>query len=438
MSHIRDSDFAYVLESGSVIQAGYKVELKHEPELAGFFNENDDDGSDKVDSEDESTDAASMCSDDTLADQFPKDLYVNSSPSNFRVRNSSLHSDRGKPDDMSLRKDPFALETEIPLEALTPTTPREVPFSAPSSSKGLKRRLKKIGRWARRSARRSKRERPISPLTTLQNPIRKAMQSIIPSLSSKHRLLLFVGVLCTLAHATATPIFSYLLSRLLHTFYSQTNDSMRWALTVLGVAIGDAFTNYLMYYLLDVCGQVWIDHLRKQAFQRVLDQARSWFEDERNTAGELSTCLHESGEEVRNLLTRFSGYILVAASVTLMAVVWSLALSWKLTLVALACGPVIYAITRGFETTSGIWDRRCTAARMKTSEVFVETFAEIRTVRGLTLEHYFHQKHLRAASTCLTLGLKKAIYTGLLFGLIESMILFVSGELSLPTYPGVS
>jgi ATP-binding cassette subfamily B (MDR/TAP) protein 1 len=425
MSQIRDNDFAYVLENGSVIQAGYKAELKHEPELAGFFAASDDGGSNN--SNDESSDTASMCSDDTLADQLSKDWYVDPSPSNFRVGYSSLYSDRGEPDDMSLRKDPFALETEIPLEALTPTTPREVQFSAPSSSKGLKRRLKKM----RRRSKRSKRERPIGPLTALQNPIRKAMQLIIPSLSPKHRVLLFVGVLCTLAHATTTPIFSYLLSRLLHTFYSQTNDSMRWALAVLGVAIGDAFTNYLMYYLLDVCGQVWIDHLRKQAFQRVLGQARSWFEDERNTAGELSTCLHESGEEVRNLLTRLSGYILVAASVTLMAVVWSLALSWKLTLVALACGPVIYAITRGFETTSGIWDRRCTAARMKTLGVFVETFAEIRTVRGLTLEHYFHQKHLRAASTCLTLGLKKAIYTGLLFGLIESMILFVSGKSSL-------
>jgi ATP-binding cassette subfamily B (MDR/TAP) protein 1 len=434
MSQIRDNDFAYVLENGSVIQAGYKAELKHEPELAGFFSENDNGDTDKVYYGDESTDTASMCSDDTFAEQPLKDFYVNPSRANRYFSNSPLHSGGEEPDNMSLRKDPFALETEIPLEALTPTTPREVPFSAPSSSRGLKRRLKKM----RKRAKRSKRERPISPLTTLQNPIRKAMQSIIPSLSPKHRLLLFVGVLCTLAHATATPIFSYLLSRLLHTFYRQTNDSMRWALAVLGVAIGDAFTNYLMYYLLDVCGQVWIDHLRKQAFQRVLDQARSWFEDERNTAGELSTCLHESGEEVRNLLTRFSGYILVAVSVTLMAVVWSLALSWKLTLVALACGPVIYGITRGFETTSGIWDRRCIAARTKTSEVFVETFAEIRTVRGLTLEHYFHQKHLRAASTCLMLGLKKAIYTGLMFGLIESMILFVSGELPIPTYPGAS
>ncbi|KAL3466068.1 P-loop containing nucleoside triphosphate hydrolase protein [Aspergillus heterothallicus] len=410
MSQIKDDDFAYVLDRGSVVHAGYRAELKLEPELASFFQEDQstetsdhgDFHKSKID--DDTTDVSSVCSEDT-------DVKPN------------LHSDRHELQDLSLRKDPFVFETEVPLEVLTPVSPRKMRFDRPSSSKGIKRQLKKMGRWV---AKRSKRTQPPIPPANVQNPIRKAMQSILPSLSRTYRALLIVGVLCTLAHAAATPIFSYLLSRLLLTFYNTTNGSMRWALAVLGVAIGDAFTNYLMYYLLDICGQVWVDHLRKSAFQRVLDQSRVWFEDERNTAGELSICLHESGEEVRNLLTRFSGYILVSASVTLMAIIWSLAMSWKLTLVALACGPVIYILTRGFETTNGIWDRRCTAARAKTSEVFVETFAEIRTVRGLTLEHHFHQKHLRAASVCLTLGLRKALYTGLLFGLIESMILFVS------------
>ncbi|KAL2814262.1 P-loop containing nucleoside triphosphate hydrolase protein [Aspergillus granulosus] len=415
MFQIRDDDFVYVLEQGSVVQAGYKAELKHQPELSGFFQEqqvsktNGKGGFNRSGFDDCLYDTFSVCSKDANAGAPSKNL--------------PLHSSREESEDITPQKDLFALETEIPMGTLTPISPHELPLEGPSSSKTFKRRLKKM---RRRGMEYSKVRRPNTPQSNIQNPIRRTIQSILPSLSPKHRLLLFIGILCTLAHATATPIFSYLLSRLLTTFYSHSNDSMRWALAVLGVAIGDAFTNYLMYYLLDVCGQVWIDHLRKTAFQHILDQARIWFEDERNTAGELSTCLHASGEEVRNVLTRFSGYILVAVSVTLMAVVWSLAMSWKLTLVALACGPVIYAITRGFETTSGIWERRCTTARTKISEVFVETFAEIRTVRGLTLEHYFHRKHLQAASMCLTLGLRKAIYTGLLFGLVESMILFVS------------
>ncbi|KAL2842183.1 P-loop containing nucleoside triphosphate hydrolase protein [Aspergillus pseudoustus] len=430
MSHIRDGDFAYVLEEGSVVQAGYKAELKLEPGLHRFFQEDhqtpktgDPECLNKSEPDVDTSDVSSVCSEDTFADIPLKGLDMHNPIPNARPRTSPMHGDLEELKEISLQKDPLALETEILLEPLKPKTPREVRFEGPSSSKIFKRRLEKM---RRRVTKPSKHNGPSAPTAIVQNPIRKAMQSILPSLSYKHRLLLFVGVLCTLVHAAATPIFSYLLSRLLLTFYSHTNDNMRWALAVLGVAIGDGSVNYLMFYLLDICGQVWVDNLRKVAFERILDQDQVWFEDERNNPGELSTCLHESGEEVRNLLTRFSGYILIAVSVTLVAVIWSLVMSWKLTLVALACGPVIYAITRGFETTSGIWDRRCTVARVKASEVFVETFSEIRTVRGLTLEDHFHQKHLRAASMCLAMGLRKAIYTGLLFGLIESMILFVS------------
>ncbi|KAL2870203.1 ABC transporter ATP-binding protein [Aspergillus lucknowensis] len=410
MSQIRDSDFAYVLDQGSVIQAGYKGELKLDRKLDGLFRE------DRVSSE-------KSVFDDYMSDTSPisseEDSYGQPPPP------PPKDFDRNHPVDVSLKKYPFG-QAEIPMDNLSALRAKNIHFQ-PSSSSSFRTFKLRRPRALQRRENESSRTKRISPSqANLGKPIRRAMQSILPSLSPKQRLFLFIAFLCTLAHASATPLFSYFLSRLLHTFYNKSNDSKRWALAVLGVAICDAFTNYLMYYLLDVCGQAWVDCLRKDAFHRVLDQARAWFEDERNAASQISTCLHESGEEVRNLVTCFSGYIIVAASVTLMAVIWSLAMSWKLTFVALACGPVIYAITRGFETTSGIWDRRCTTARVKTSEIFLETFSEIRTVRSLTLEHYFHNKHLKAASVCLTLGLRKGIYTGLLFGLVESTILFVS------------
>ncbi|KAL4928834.1 P-loop containing nucleoside triphosphate hydrolase protein [Aspergillus undulatus] len=95
-----------------------------------------------------------------------------------------------------------------------------------------------------------------------------------------------------------------------------------------------------MYCLLDTCGQAWVDCLRKQAFLQVLNQGKVY------------------------VVTQFSQLVL------------SLAICWKVTLVALSTGPVIYAITKGFETTSETWDRRNTAARTSASEVFLETFFE--------------------------------------------------------------
>ncbi|KAL5333016.1 P-loop containing nucleoside triphosphate hydrolase protein [Aspergillus crustosus] len=429
MSHIRDNDFAYVLDQGSVIQAGHKSDLKTNPKLRDFFRENESGASDEGDYDksgfyDDSSDASSIISSlDKPPLAIPRRRYTRSSSASRWVsrRSPLFHRGRIHESGDSSRKAPVVTHNELEMDHLSPVRTRSSRSQGPSSKSFKSRRLR---------LRRGKKSRHVKPASTppsvIEKPIRRALQSVIPCLSPKQRLFLVIAIICTFAHASATPLFSYFLSRLLQTFYNGNNDARRWALAVLGIAICDAFTNYFMYYLLDICAQAWVDRLRKKAFHLVLDQARNWFEDERNSATQLTRCLQESGEEVRNIVARFSAFVLIAASVTFIAIIWSLSICWKLTLVALSCGPVIYAITSGFETTSGIWDKRCTAARLTTSEVFLETFAEIRTVRSLTLEHHFHLKHFKAASQCLTLGLRKAIYTGLLFGLVESMIVVVS------------
>jgi ATP-binding cassette subfamily B (MDR/TAP) protein 1 len=205
---------------------------------------------------------------------------------------------------------------------------------------------------------------------------------------------------------------------------------MTWSLAVLGVSFGDGLASFFMHYFLELCGEAWLDSFRKNAFQRILDQPRAWFEKDGNGSLRLTSSLDQNGEDMRNLLGRFAGYVVVAAAITVMAIIWSLIVCWKLTLVALSCGPVIYVITRGFEGTNGLWERRCNDANNLAADVFTETFSEIRTVRTLTLEGHFHRKQANAIARCLLLGLKRAIYTGMLFGMVESTVIFSSGKLS--------
>ena len=203
---------------------------------------------------------------------------------------------------------------------------------------------------------------------------------------------------------------------------------MIWSLAVLGVSFGDGLASFWMHYFLEFSGEAWMDTIRNRAFKRVLDQPRAWFENDENSASRITAYLDQNGEDMRNLLGRFAGYVIVAASITVMSIIWSLIVCWKLTLVALACGPFIYVITRGFEATNGLWERRTNRANGLVSDIFNETFAEIRTVRTLTLEGYFHQKHNKAMSRALTVGLKRAIYTGMLFGMVESTVIFANGK----------
>jgi len=190
----------------------------------------------------------------------------------------------------------------------------------------------------------------------------------------------------------------------------------------------DSSASYCMHYLLEYCGQAWIDTLRIQAMKRILDQPRAWFDRDKNDLARLTECLDRNAEEMRNLLGRFAGLVFVAVTMVVIAVTWSLVVSWKLTLVGLASGPFMYGVTRAFEAVSGKWEGRSNAAGEAANSIFTETFGNIRTVRALTLERYFQDKYLRATERARIVGLKRAAYSGFFFGLSDSGIIFVTGE----------
>lgn len=427
MSQIQEEDFVYVLDHGSVVQSGSRSELEREGSGSEPGNEMrfpfgtktlypevregyacDEDGSDEV------SDISDSCSDDTLLDESV------SAPFSLKVPAPSYI--RGHPD-----------QPGIPLQELGRARIDN------RASVLMDRRLSvtpfshHVDLTNRRQSMKLDTNRTPTNRLPKQKHLKSTfeiMKTIIPSLTVRQRLLLVLGFICTIGHAAATPLFSFCMSQLFGTFYEQHANAMRWSLAVLGVAIGDATVSFFMHYHLEYCGEAWVGCLRKRAFQRVLDQPLQWFEEETNSPARLIACLDQNGEDMRNLVGRFAGFVLVAATTTVLAIIWSLVSCWKLTFLALACGPVIYAITRGFDGTNGLWEQRSNEASRVAGEVLVETFSEVRTVRALTLEAYFHGKHIRACSNCMTLGVKRAGYTGVLFGLAESTIVFVSGKLN--------
>ena len=264
-------------------------------------------------------------------------------------------------------------------------------------------------------------------------PARKILMTVWPTLHWRKRVTLICGFLFAAMHAGGTPAFSWVFSKLLATFFLTSNRSqmaLKWSLSVLGVAIVDAIASYLMHYLLESCGQAWIDSLRIQALRRILDQPRAWFDRDKNKLTKLTECLDRNAEEMRNLVGRFAGFGFVAITMMLMAIIWSLALCWKLTLVGLASGPFLYAVTRSFEATSGKWESKSNDAGEDASAIFTETFGNIRVVRALTLEGYFHKKYAKATNRAMTVGLKRSAYSGFFFGLSDSGIIFVTGRAS--------
>ena len=242
--------------------------------------------------------------------------------------------------------------------------------------------------------------------------------------------MLVLGFFFATVHAAATPVFSWVFSKLLSTFYLQENQAktaLKWSLSVIGVAVGDAFASYMMHYCLENCGQAWIDTLRIEAMKRVIDQPRSWFDQDTNSLTKLTESLDRNAEEMRNLLGRFAAFVYVAFLMIGMSVIWSLAVCWKLTLVSLSAAPFMYGLTHIFETVSGSWEGKSNDAGGIASSIFTETFGNIRTVRALTLECYFHEKYVMATEKAMMVGIKRSAIAGFFFGLSDSGIVYITG-----------
>ncbi|KAI1748872.1 P-loop containing nucleoside triphosphate hydrolase protein [Xylaria castorea] len=253
-------------------------------------------------------------------------------------------------------------------------------------------------------------------------------KTVWPCLGFKEKVFIVVGFFLTLVVAGSVPAFSVVFAHLLASLYEKENrleTGQKWAIILLGIAIASAIAISLSRYLLEWAGQAWINTLRRQAFSRVLRQPKAWFENPSNSPSRITECLDRNAEEMRNLVGRFAPLLLVVIANVLASVIWALAISWKLTLVSLASGPMLIAATKGYSAVTSKWELRCNKAAEETSAVVTETFTNIRVVRALTLEGFFNRKHEKSAQHTFELGVRKAIVTAALYACWQSMFWFM-------------
>lgn len=260
-------------------------------------------------------------------------------------------------------------------------------------------------------------------------PIKQILQTIWPLLDWPSRLAFFVAVSATLVHAVATPVFAWVFSRLLATYYSLEDtkaEAIRYAMIILGIAILDGFAEYVMFYMFERVAQAWVQALKVEAMRRILAQPREFFDKPENNMTHLAETLDHFAEEARNLPGRFAGIFLSMFLVLILSVIWSLTISWKITLVALTSGPILFAITQAYNLISSHWEHLANEAADGVGQVLHETFVNIRTVRCLTLEDHFDAKYKAATLNAVNVGVKRAIYSGSIFGLLNTGPQFVT------------
>ncbi|KAF2264340.1 P-loop containing nucleoside triphosphate hydrolase protein [Lojkania enalia] len=267
------------------------------------------------------------------------------------------------------------------------------------------------------------------PSATQTLSIKQIMKTVWPVLDWRSRVTFTGAIICAAIHAGATPTFAFVFARLLSTFYvtaHQTQMALKYALSILGIAILDGSASYGQSYFFDSCAQTWANALKQEAMRRILLQPKEFFDREENSVSQLAECIDHCAEEARNLPGRFASIVLVVVIMVNIAIIWSLVICWKLTLVALASGLVLFASTRCYHAISSRWETYSNEADEKVGQVLYETFVNIRTVRCFVLEEVFRKRYKDATTNALKVGVKRAVYTGSIFGINYACMFFVT------------
>ncbi|SPO02060.1 related to STE6 - `Full-size` ABC transporter responsible for export of the `a` factor mating phe [Cephalotrichum gorgonifer] len=255
------------------------------------------------------------------------------------------------------------------------------------------------------------------------------ISTVWPNLFFSQRIALILGLTSCLVAAAAVPIFSYLLSRLLSSLWAPSNRlgaGQKWAIILLGIAVVDGVANFFSRYLMEYAGQCWVNTLRVEALKQILRQPKAWFDTSGNTVGKITECLDRNAEEMRNLVGRFLPSVIIVVVMVVAALVWALAISWKLTLVALSPAPLILASIKASSYFTGKWEARCNEGSEIASTISRQSFINIRVVRALMLEEYFTRKYEERVAEVYGHGIRRSLHAAFFYGFQQAMNLFIT------------
>lgn len=266
-------------------------------------------------------------------------------------------------------------------------------------------------------------ERTSVALATRTLPIRRVLWTIWPHLDRGKRWLFLVALLLCMAHAAVTPVFAFVLSRLIGTYgtgKTGEHDALIYAMSIIALSALDAVCVFCMHISLEQVGQAWIDDIRRVVSIRILHQAKDFYFHDGNSAQLLAQSLDRDADEMRNILGRFLSLAIVATTMIIASLTWALAVQWKLTLITLAAAPYVWLVSKLYGSVNARWEAKSAESYGQAARVMTEAVTSIKTVKAYNMQSFFQDQHRQSCAESLRIGWRRALFTGFFYGQSEA------------------
>ncbi|GLB39497.1 putative P-loop containing nucleoside triphosphate hydrolase protein [Lyophyllum shimeji] len=241
-----------------------------------------------------------------------------------------------------------------------------------------------------------------------------------------HKPAVLLGLLICALSGAMTPLFSFLLSRLLFEVSTGAHNAAlinRFGALVLGIAGLDGVLVGLKYFVMESAALAWITTVRARAFAAVLRQDKGWFEGAAGRPVRLVQVLVKDADEARNLVAVVAGQGVVVACMLGVGLVWAMARGWELTLVGLGIAPVFAGVMAAQTVLVARCEMRNKRAREEVARAYYEAVGNVRAVRVMRpFEGVYRGRFEEAAEKALRTGVRGAFVEGCTYGVASGLI----------------
>ena len=259
-----------------------------------------------------------------------------------------------------------------------------------------------------------------------------------------YKPLIGLGVVFSAISGAMTPIFSFMLSRLLVEVSKGAQDVSvinAFGGIILAVAIADGLFVGLKFIALETAGQLWVYHLRTVCYPLVLAQDKRWFDRSENAASELCHILMNDGGDASSLISAVIPQGVAVVSMLTVGLIWALARGWQLTFVGFGIGLVFILtmvlqsrllakcelrnkhareeVARGYYQVGLEYLSPCLRSYLL---IALQTLINIRGIRAMGFENIFQERFNKYAENALRIGIRCGFVEGCTYGVASSVI----------------
>lgn len=265
----------------------------------------------------------------------------------------------------------------------------------------------------------------------------KEAEELLPTFSMKRVLrinspewlYLTVGCLFSVIAGALQPGLAFMMSEFLNVFTvpKEKQESATWVL--VGIILGLGVVNTIVRLTLSVCfsraGYKLVLRIRSLTFKSLLRQDMTFFDNEKNRVGILTSRLASDATLVQGATGSKIGNILESFAVILSSLVVAFISSWKLALVVVAFLPLMIGagIAQG-KLTMG-FSKKNKGSLEQAGQICTETVENIRVVTSLTQEGTFKKKYNKLVDDLCSKAIRRTFLTSLVMGVSNSVLPFV-------------